>query len=304
MRIPVVCGPTASGKTSFAVALAKRVGGEVVSADCMLVYKGCDIGSAKPDAAERGGVPHHMIDVAEPTQNFSVADYERQALPLCEKIFAEGKVPVICGGTGFYIRSLLFPRTNGGVAADKALREKYAALAAEEGNAALHARLACVDPESAQKLHPNDVKRVIRALEIYEKTGKKKSSQQDGETPRFPYLAVAFDYPREELYARINARVDVMLAQGLVDEVRGLLDGGVSETCQCMQGIGYKEVVQYLKNRISHSTMRDMIKQNTRNYAKRQITFFKKLPGIVWLDPKSKDALENVVRLVWEEQKN
>ena len=300
MRIPVICGPTASGKTSFAVELALRLGGEVISADCMLVYKGMDIGTAKPTEDEMRGVPHHMIDLLSPKEPFSVSDYTERALPLCAGLSAEGKVPVICGGTGFYIQSLLFSRTNGNVGADESIRKKYERYVSEKGAEALHAKLAAVDPESAEKLHPNDVKRIIRALEIYELTGIKKSAQADAPVPRFPYIAAAFAYPREELYVRINRRVDEMLAAGLVDEVEALLAQGVDESCQSMQGIGYKEVVKYLKNEIKYSTMCDIIKQNTRNYAKRQITFFKKLPGILWLDPYNKENMNIILRQVWE----
>lgn len=289
-KVLVVCGATASGKTGFAVEMAKALGGEVISADSMLIYRGMDIGTAKPTAEEMQGVPHHMIDVALPTQNFSVSDYESAALPVCEKILQEGKVPVVCGGTGFYIQSLLFTRGNGNVGANAALRAKYEEMAREEGNGVLFSLLEKVDPESAQKLHPNDVKRVIRALEIYDLTGKKKSEQDDGFVGRFPYVAVAFDFPREELYARIDRRVDSMLAEGLVDEVRNLYACGIDENCQSMQGIGYKEVLYFLKNKITYSTMCDIIKQNTRNYAKRQITFFKKFPGIHWLDPKDENV--------------
>ncbi len=300
MRIPVICGPTASGKTSFAVELALWLGGEVISADCMLVYKGMDIGTAKPTEDEMRGVPHHMIDLLSPKEPFSVSDYTERALPLCDRLSAEWKVPVICGGTGFYIQSLLFSRTNGNVGADESIRKKYERYVSEKGTEALHAKLAAVDPESAEKLHPNDVKRVIRALEIYELTGIKKSAQADAPVPRFPYIAAAFAYPREELYVRINRRVDEMLAAGLVDEVEALLAQGVDESCQSMQGIGYKEVVKYLKNEINYSTMCDIIKQNTRNYAKRQITFFKKLPGILWLDPYNKENMNIILRHVWE----
>lgn len=300
MRIPVICGPTASGKTSFAVELALWLGGEVISADCMLVYKGMDIGTAKPTEDEMRGVPHHMIDLLSPKEPFSVSDYTERALPLCDRLSAEWKVPVICGGTGFYIQSLLFSRTNGNVGADESIRKKYERYVSEKGAEALHAKLAAVDPESAEKLHPNDVKRVIRALEIYELTGIKKSAQADAPVPRFPYIAAAFAYPREELYVRINRRVDEMLAAGLVDEVEALLAQGVDESCQSMQGIGYKEVVKYLKNEINYSTMCDIIKQNTRNYAKRQITFFKKLPGILWLDPYNKENMNIILRHVWE----
>ena len=294
-KVLIVCGATASGKTGFAVDMAKALGGEVVSADSMLVYRGMDIGTAKPTREEMQGIPHHMIDVADPRQNYSVSDYESAALPVCESIFQKGRVPVVCGGTGFYILSLLFTRGNGNIGADERLRAEYERIARERGNAALFSMLEKADPQSAEKLHPNDVKRVIRALEIYTLTGKRKSEQDDGFKERFPFLAVAFAYPREQLYARIEKRVDQMLEAGLVEEVEKLYAGGVDETCQSMQGIGYKEVLSYIKKEISYSTMCDIIKQNTRNYAKRQITFFKRFPGLVWLDPK-----ENNVQKVTE----
>lgn len=299
----VVSGATASGKTAFAVRMAQRLKSEVVSADCMLVYKGLNIGTAKPSEEERGGIVHHLMDVADPSESFSVSDYERLALPVCERLLGQGKVPVVCGGTGFYIQALLFARRQGGVGADPVLREKYERLAREQGKEALHDLLASVDADSAEKLHPNDVRRVVRALEIYELTGRKKSEQDDGFVPRFPYLAVAFDFPREELYARADARVDEMLAAGLVDEVH-MLSERVKEGSQCLQGIGYKEVVEYLNGNCSYSTMRDVIKQNTRNYAKRQITFFKKLPGIVWLDPNADDNEKKVEEMLCRIQKN
>ena len=290
----VVCGATASGKTSFAVSLAQKLGGEVVSADCMLVYKRMNIGTAKPTADEMQGVRHHMIDVAEPTEKYSVADYENTALPVCESLFSKNIPPVICGGTGFYIQSLLFSRTNGGAGGDESIRREYEEVAQTRGREYLHGLLREVDPQSAEKLHPNDVKRVIRALEIYRLTGRRKSEQDDGFSERYPYVAVAFQFPRDELYARIDRRTDEMLAAGLVDEVRDLLNAGVAPDCQSMQGIGYKEVVKYLKNEISYSTMCDIIKQNTRNYAKRQITLFKKFPGLIWLDPRDEGNLQKV----------
>ena len=285
MKTLVVCGATASGKTGFAVDMAERLGGEVVSADCMLVYKGLNIGTAKPTPEEMRGIAHHMIDVAEPSQNYSVSDYEKGAEAVFSSLNARNIPAVVCGGTGFYIQSILFSRGLGGVPADEDIRREYEQIAEERGREYLHAMLREVDEESAEKLHPNDVKRVVRALEIYRLTGVKKSAQNDGFVPKRDYLAVAFDYPRSELYERIERRVEVMLKQGLVDEVAGLYRSGIDETFQCMQGIGYKEVLLYLKSSISYSTMSDMIKQNTRNYAKRQITFFKKLPNLKWLDP-------------------
>ena len=290
----VVCGPTASGKTAFAVQMAKRLQSEVISADCMLIYKGLTIGTAKPSERERCGITHHMIDILSPDENFSASDYAELSVPICERILKKGRVPVICGGTGFYIQSLLFRRSLGNIGSDSNIRARYEKIAEEKGNIFLHEKLTEIDPESAAVLHPNDVKRVIRALEIYELTGRKKSLQQDGFTPRFSYVAVAFNYPREELYSRIDQRVDQMLAEGLVDEVSALLASGVGKDCQSMCGIGYKEVVQYLENKISYSTMREIIQKNSRNYAKRQITFFKKLPGLIWLDPRKENNL-NVV---------
>ncbi len=296
-KILVVCGPTASGKTGFAVRMAQKLHSEVISADCMLVYRGFDIGTAKPTEKERAGVPHHLIDVVGANEKFSASDYEALARPVCERLLAENKNPVVCGGTGFYIQSLLFSRSLGNVGASEEVRRKYERMEIELGKEAVFARLQAVDSESAAKLHPNDVKRVIRALEIFELTGKKKSEQEDGFVARYPYVAVAFDYPREELYARIDARVEQMLQDGLVEEVQKILADGTSEQSQSMQGIGYKEVVQFLKKEISYSTMRDVIKQNSRNYAKRQITFFKKFPGLVWLEP-SADNIAKVTEIL------
>ncbi len=286
MKLLAVCGATASGKTALAVECARRLGGEIVSCDALLVYRGLNIGTAKPSAAERRGIPHHLIDVVDPCEKFSVSDFETRATDAVLDICARGKTPVLCGGTGFYMNAVLYRSGFGQTPGDGRIREKYARLAEEEGRQALHARLEAVDPESAEKLHFNDVKRVIRALEIYELTGRKKSEQADGLSPRFPFVAVAFDYPRAELYERISRRVDEMMARGLVEEVEGLLGAGVPETAQCMQGIGYKEVVESLKNGDLHSTMSDIIKKNTRNYAKRQLTFFKKMQNLHWIAPK------------------
>lgn len=299
-KILVICGATASGKTALAVECAKRLNGEVVSCDALLVYKGLNIGTAKPSEEERGGIPHYLIDVAEPESNFSVSDFERLALPIVEDILSRGKVPVLCGGTGFYLNAILFCSGFGQTPANFELRERYARLYEERGGEYLHGLLKECDPESAEKLHPNDVKRVVRALEIFEMTGKKKSEQNDGQTERYSFKAFAFDYPREELYRRIETRVDCMLEAGLVDEVKGLLADGVPENAQCMQGIGYKEVIESLKNNDLNSTMSDIIKKNTRNYAKRQLTFFKKLPNLHWITPKDLKAAAQEVCEIYE----
>ena len=250
-KLLVICGATASGKTALAVECAKRLGGEVVSCDALLVYRGLNIGTAKPTKEERAGIPHHLIDVADPTDSFTVHDYERLSLAAIEDISARGKVPVICGGTGFYLNAVLFRSGFGNAAADEGVRAKYQAIAEEK---------------------------------------------RDEKIARFAYEAFAFDFPRGELYARIDRRVEEMFEAGLVGEVEGLLAAGVPEDAQCMQGIGYKEVIEGLKSGYLHSTMRDIIQKNTRNYAKRQLTFFKKLPNLHWLDP-SCAAIEEVIEL-------
>lgn len=295
----VVCGATASGKTALAVECAKKLNTEVVSADSQLVYKGLNIGTAKPTEEEMQGVTHRMIDVAEPRQNFSVGDYREMAMPYVNSLINFGKVPIICGGTGFYINSLLFDLSYGNAAKDENVRAKYEDYLKNYGKEALFEKLMQCDKETAEKLHVNDTKRVIRALEIYGVSGKKKSEQNDKLTPRFDYLAVAIDWDRETLYKRIDERVDKMFDSGLVDEVKSLLAQGIDENCQCMQAIGYKEVIFGLKNRILKSTMRDIIKQNTRHYAKRQITFFKKMPQLRFIKP-SEATAENVLEMLNE----
>lgn len=286
-KILVICGATASGKTALAVECAKRLGGEVISADALLVYRKLNIGTAKPTEEEKEGIVHHMIDVVSPTENFSVSDYESRALPILNGILSRGKTPVICGGTGFYINSLLYKSSFGETPASEEVRSRWEEYCRANGVQALHERLCEVDPESGEKLHPNDVKRVIRALEIFELTGKKKSEQKDLPLPRFPFQAFAFDYPREKLYERIDLRVDSMIANGLFEEVQSLLSSGVPEGAQCMQGIGYKEVIEGGKKGCSQTEIADLIKKNTRNYAKRQITFFKRMENLTWLAPTS-----------------
>ena len=296
-KVLVVCGATASGKTSLSVACAEKLNTEIVSADSMLVYRGLDIGTAKPTKAEQKGVKHHLIDVVSPTESFSVSDYEAMALPVVEKLLAEGKTPIICGGTGFYINAILYKSQFGNVGASAEVREKYEAIHDKYGKTYLHGLLREKDPESAAKLHENDIKRVIRALEIYDVTGKPKSVQQDSQTPRFDFVAVSVEYPREILYERINRRVDEMFAAGLQEEVESLLFAGVDKEAQCMQGIGYKEVVEGLAAGLSQEEIKETIKKNTRNYAKRQITFFKRMQNHLRLSPQQA-TVEEVIKLL------
>lgn len=296
-KVLVICGATASGKTALSVACAKAFNGEIISADSLLVYKGLDIGTAKPDLEERAGIPHYMIDVVEPTTSFSVSDYEAMALPILERLIEEGKTPIICGGTGFYINSLLFKSQFGNVGADEVLREKYEKLAEERGKEYVYSILCEKDEESAKKLHPNDLKRVIRALEIYDVTGKAKSLQQDQPIPRFDFTAVSIDYPRDKLYNRINLRVGQMFRQGLVNEVEGLLQQGITEEMQCMQGIGYKEIAEGLRIGATEAEMMEILKNNTRKYAKRQQTFFKRMQNHTYLTP-DEATVERVAELL------
>ena len=296
-KVLVICGATASGKTSLAVACAKHLQSEVISADSMLVYRGLDVGTAKPTMEERDGVVHHMIDVIEPKESFSVSDYENRALPILEDLLAQGKTPVICGGTGFYINALLYKSQFGNVGASDEIREKYERLQCEHGNEYVHAILRKKDPLSAEKLHANDVKRVIRALEIYELTGKPKSQQNDLPIPRFDFTAVSISHPRESLYNRINLRVDQMYENGLLQEVQSLLASGITNNMQCMQGIGYKEVVEGMEKGWCDEEVKELIKKNTRNYAKRQITFFKRLENHTFLSPEHA-TVEEVLKLL------
>lgn len=286
-KLLIICGATATGKSELAVKCAQKLNSEIISADSQLVYKKLNIGTAKPTKEEMCGIKHHMIDVIEPTENYSVSDYRKEAKAIVDNLLSEGKSPVICGGTGFYINSVLYDLSYGKSAANFEVRSKYETLLKEKGNAYLYNLLKNTDSDTADKLHVNDTKRIIRALEIYETSGIKKSEFKDDYKPLYDYLAVAVDYPREELYKRIDMRVDKMFEAGLVDEVIELLNNGVDEFSQCMQAIGYKEVVQGLKNKLLDSTMRDIIKRNTRHYAKRQITFFKKLKNIVWIEPEN-----------------
>lgn len=283
----IICGATASGKTELAVALALKTGGEVISADSMTVYKELNVGTAKPDKTELRGVEYHLLDAASPFDNFSVGDYKELAEPILERILGEGKTPIVCGGTGFYVNSLIFDYSYGKAPANLEARKKYIDLADENGNAYVYDILKKVDPLSANKIHENDLKRVVRALEIYE-SGIPKSSICDEKKPKRDYAAFSIDFRREILYERINRRVDAMIKNGLVTEVQSLIDIGVTDKNQCMQGIGYKEIYSYLTGNISLEEAVEQIKLNTRRYAKRQITFFKnQLPGVISLPPVS-----------------
>ena len=292
-KIIIICGATASGKTSLAIRLAKKLNTEIISADSMNVYCELNIGTAKPTLKERQEVKHHMIDVVTPFDAFSVGDYKEKAEPILQDLLKQGKIPIICGGTGFYINSLLYDLSYGKGKADLVLREYYNNLAKQYGNEYVFEILKTKDKLTAEKLHVNDLKRVIRALEICD-SGVKKSELNDMLFPKYDYLAYSIDLESEVLYGRINTRVDEMIKNGLIDEVKKLKGMGVKKGNQCMQGIGYKEIYEYLENGQSGVGLSDTvekIKLNTRHYAKRQKTFFKKLPKLNYLCPKSDEDL-------------
>ncbi len=278
-RVIVVAGPTATGKTRLGIELARRCGGEIVSADSMQVYRGMDIGTAKATPAERAEAVHHMLDIAEPWEDYSVSRYVREASAVCDRLLAEGKTPILVGGTGLYIDSLLAGREfsgrqEGDEALRRALGEEYDRL----GGETMREQLRAFDPERAAKLHPGDKRRIVRAIEVYRLTGKT-ISQHDAETralpPRYDSLRFVLNYAdRAALYARIDARVDEMFRAGLFEEVERLLAAGLSPACTAMQAIGYKETALALSGVISREEAAVQIKQNSRRYAKRQLTWF------------------------------
>lgn len=286
-QVVCVVGPTASGKTALGVWLAKHYNGEVVSCDSMQIYRRMDIGTAKPTQAEMRGVPHHMLDVADPEEDFSVARYVDMAAKCVADILSRGKLPILAGGTGLYIDSLLSGRTFAPFQPDSPLRGQLEEQLRREGGAAMLARLAQVDPDSAARLHPNDEKRIVRALEVYQSTGKT-ITQHNLETraipPRYDALTLALAFEqREDMWSRIDRRVDQMMDQGLVDEVQGLLDSGVPAKCTAMQAIGYKEMAAALLSGGDVRAAAEEIQLRSRQYAKRQLTWFKRNKAARWL---------------------
>ncbi len=289
----IICGPTASGKTAVAVEICLETGGEVISADSMQIYRGMNIGTAKPTPLEKRGVPHHLLDVADPGEAYSVAAYREKAIEAIEDVLTRGRTPVVCGGTGLYIDALTRPM---GFSAqgDESVRCPLEEMASQEGGKErLHGLLRDVDPESAERLHVNDVRRVIRALEIQQLTGKTLSehrAEDRGREGAYRGNLFGLSWPREVLYQRIDLRVDLMMAEGLADEVEELLKGGLSGSATAIQGIGYKEIVRALRGECTMEEAVNRIKQASRNYAKRQLTWFRRDERIQWIDAESRTA--------------
>lgn len=282
----VLAGPTAIGKTRLSIEIAKRYGCEIISGDSMQVYRGMDIGTAKITQEEMQGVPHHMIDICEPTYPFSVAEFQDRVRTLAEDIHGRGAVPFIVGGTGLYIESVCYDFQFGSVESDESFREEQRRFLEEFGEEALHGRLRLVDPSSADRLHPRDTRRVIRALEVAHVSGRTLSEHLAEQKKDSPYslCIVGLTTDRKILYNRIEDRIDAMLEAGLVEEVRGLLDRGVTRHHVSMQGLGYKEIAAYLEGEISYGDAVELLKRDTRRFAKRQLSWFRHMKDIEWIE--------------------
>lgn len=286
----ILTGPTAVGKTKASIGLAKAVDGEIISADSMQVYRHMDIGSAKIKPEEMEGIPHHLIDVLEPDDEFHVVKFQQLAKKAMREIWERGHIPIVTGGTGFYIQALLYDIDFDENEKEDACRKELEAYAKEHGAEALHEKLAFVDPASAEMIHPNNIKRVIRALEFYEQTGKRISehneTQRQRESPyAFAYFVLTDD--RAHLYERINRRVDKMIEEGLVNEVQALKDKGYTKQLVSMQGLGYKEILDYLDGNCTLEEAIYTIKRDTRHFAKRQLTWFKRERDVIWINKQS-----------------
>ncbi len=298
-RIAAVVGPTASGKTALAIELAQIYNGEIISCDSMQIYRGMDIGTAKPTPEETRGIPHHMIDIVEPGENFSAADYAPLAKKAADDILSRGKLPIFCGGTGLYLDSVIMANDYADVETDLTLRASLLQEAEQNGADALWQRLLKVDPESAAAIHKNNVKRVARALEIYLSSGITKTEwDRRSRTRPAPYtpVIIALDREREELYSRIDRRVDIMMDLGLENEVRSLVESGkLPRSSTAAQAIGYKEIIEYFDNKCTLAEAMEQIKVSTRRYAKRQLTWFRRNPTVNWV--KSADIFEDIVNI-------
>ena len=285
-KVIVICGPTASGKTALSIELAKKINGEIISCDSMQIYKYMDIGTAKPTLEEQKEVKHHLIDFVEPNQRYSVAEYKKDAEKSIEEILSKGKTPIIVGGTGLYVDSLIYGIEYPEIELDEEYRKQLEKEIKEKGLESLYNKAKEIDSKAMEKISPNDKKRIMRVLEIYIATGKTKTEQEiESRTHevKYDYKVFAIKMDREKLYERINKRVDLMVKKGLIEEVQNILKK-YDKFPTAMQGLGYKEVVEYLDGKTTKEEMIDKIKMQTRRYAKRQITWFKKNKQTVWIE--------------------
>ena len=301
-KVVVICGPTASGKTSLSIELAKRINGEIISSDSMQIYKNMDIGTAKPTVNEMQGIKHYLLDFVEPNQRYSVAEFKNDAEKTIDEILAKGKTPIVVGGTGLYIDSLIYGIEYPSFELDEEYRKELEELVNKQGLEKLYEKAKEIDPQAMEKISPNDQKRILRVLEIYHATGKTKTEQEKESRKngvKYDYKVFAINMDREKLYERINKRVDIMIEKGLIAEVENLLKK-YDKFPTAMQGLGYKEVVEYLQGKTTKEEMIEKIKQESRRYAKRQITWFKKNKQTIWidgLDPKEKN-LEIIINIL------
>lgn len=284
-KVVVLIGPTAVGKTKISIDLAKKFNGEIISGDSMQIYREMDIGTAKIMPAEMEGIPHHLLDIKNPDESFSVAEFQQLVRKKITEITNRGKLPMIVGGTGLYIQSVIYDYRFSEGPADSIFRESLEKRVLTEGIMPLYEELKQVDPEAALKIHPNNTRRVIRALEVYHCTGKSMSDYQSEQTPELLYdvALIGLTMEREELYSRINERVDIMMDQGLLDEVKSLYDRGIHD-CQSIQAIGYKEIYDYFNGKTTLETAIEQLKQNSRRYAKRQLTWFRNKMDVKWYE--------------------
>ena len=292
-KVIVICGPTASGKTALSIQLAQKINGEIISSDSMQIYKDMNIGTAKPDKQEMQGIKHYLLDFVEPNQRYSVADYKKDAENAIEDILQKGKVPIIVGGTGLYVDSLIYGIEYPNIEFD----ENYRKRAEKEGLEKLYEEARKIDPQAMEKISRNDQKRILRVLEIYNATGKTKTEQEIESRKnevKYDYKVFAINMDREKLYDRINKRVDIMIQKGLIEEVENLLKK-YNEFPTAMQGLGYKEVVEYLQGKVLKEDMIENIKRESRRYAKRQITWFKKNKQTIWIGPNDLQMILNEI---------
>ena len=299
-KVIVICGPTASGKTALSIELAKKIDGEIISCDSMQIYKDMDIGTAKPSQEEMQGIKHYLIDFVSPDTRYSVADFKKDAKSAIKEIIKKGKTPIIVGGTGLYIDSLIYEIDYQEIQFDETYRKNLEERVKKEGLEDLYNEAKKIDPEAIKKISPNDKKRILRILEIYHATGKTKTEQEIESRKKeveYDYRVFAIDWERSILYDRINQRVDKMIKQGLVKEVKELLKK-YNTFPTAMQGLGYKEVVEFLKGSLTKEEMIEKIKQETRRYAKRQLTWFRKNKQTIWLN--GANEMQNNISIILE----